>query len=209
MIFFRAISVRFSHNVLSLFHSLATRLYNSSCRSVRLSVGPSVSVSFLGTLFYHSPCPPARDFGSRVSGRVLASLWSVISIDISFIPVILTRLNVIKSHIKVRVEFASSGRIERNHVRITYLYRHRRLETRLRRPIHSPERLRRPSRKANRRLASCRVCARDAAVGRSHETHARFYDCPASSASSSWRMRPPPRRLHKGAGGNREHKHHG
>ena len=59
-------------------------------RSVRRSIGPSIRVSFfrrlravfallllpncLNSLFYHCPCPPARDFGSRVYGLVVVIL---------------------------------------------------------------------------------------------------------------------------------------
>ena len=65
-----------------------TRLYNPLCPSVGPSVCPSVGNTLLFwclraffillllpkclvSLFYHCPCPPARNFGSRVSGLVL------------------------------------------------------------------------------------------------------------------------------------------
>ena len=77
------------------FESRATRLYTPLCRSVRRSVGPSVRLSvgpsvgpshftfsaLMGVLallllpkcstdLNYGPCPPARDWGSRVSGLV-------------------------------------------------------------------------------------------------------------------------------------------
>ena len=70
-----------------LFLVACTRLYNPLCPSVGWSVGRSVGRSHF-TFFYdfisltslllpkwsgdlkYGPCPPARDFGSRVSGLV-------------------------------------------------------------------------------------------------------------------------------------------
>ena len=65
------------------FYSRATRLYDPLCpsvgRSERVSFFQRLPVVFallllpncLNSLFYHCPCPSARDFGSRVYGLVL------------------------------------------------------------------------------------------------------------------------------------------
>ena len=80
--------LRDSWSIIDQFLVACTRLYTPLCPSVGWLVGPSVTFyffyvfTFLTSLLLpkwssdlkYGPCPPARDFGSRVSGLVF---WKV------------------------------------------------------------------------------------------------------------------------------------